>query len=488
MKAPRFLIALLILATAGIPAFAQEAVEWRHPDFKPEFALFTESEAYTRETWTALPPLEQARVLQAARQPAAERLAAMTAYYDAAMLPWNTQQMNGYAAGVKDADTAAVKLWLGQAKADAFKKKLLVTRALIKKAAAEGLDAEDRAALEPYLKPEAIADLGALRAAASLQRQAAVTANPEKNEIPKGAVNATLQGVTSQLGGSVSGNLAKAFDGSAAAGGAVPLPGAAGRYEIPKGAAKAAVAGSAAQTGALVNKSAGAALAQRGPAVPTVKSSVPAPLPGAAAQKKSTAWTSDAYGVTVQVAGRPEPLTFRKARDAEAAIRQLPDGSISRITLYGHGSPGMQTVGDDAYDPDSAAAMLKGKMARGGVLQFSGCNTASIGGASANPAVGISMAARRLLYFSLPYFQDRMDGVPAAQAREQWEKSWNADLSRDTSLQLRGTVVCGYRTFGLVPGRLPGLTRLLGNQEATTPGYVAGKKVCYRDGREVPEP
>jgi len=98
------------------------------------------------------------------------------------------------------------------------------------------------------------------------------------------------------------------------------------------------------------------------------------------------------------------------------------------------------------------------------------------------------MAARRLLYFSLPYFQDRMDGVPAAQAREQWENTWNADLSRDTSLQMRGTVVCGYRTFGLVPGRLPGLTRLMGNQEATTPGYVAGKKVCYRDGREVPEP
>ncbi|HAU89173.1 MAG TPA: hypothetical protein DCW72_02755, partial [Elusimicrobia bacterium] len=242
------------------------------------------------------------------------------------------------------------------------------------------------------------------------------------------------------------------------------------------------------RTGALANKSAGAASPQRIPATPAVKSSVPAPLPGTAAQKKSTAWTSDAYGITVQVAGRPEPLTFRKARDAEAAIRQLPDGSISRITLYGHGSPGMQTVGDDAYDPDSAAAMLKGKMARGGVVQFSGCNTASIGGASVNPAVGISMAARRLLYFSLPYFQDRMDGVPAAQAREQWEKTWNADLSRDTSLQMRGTVVCGYRTFGLVPGRLPGLTRLMGNQEATTPGYVAGKKVCYRDGREVPEP
>jgi len=486
MKAPRFLISLLLLALAGGAAFAQEAVEWKHQDFRPEFALFTESEAYTRETWTALPPLEQTRLLGEARLSSGERLAAMTVYYETAMKPWNTQELNGYAAGVKDADIAAVKLWLGQTKAEAFKKKLSVSRAMIKKAAAEGLDAGDRAALQPYLTPEAIADLGSLRAAVSLQRQAAVKADPARNEIPKGAVNSTLQGVTGRLGGSVSGNLAKAFDGSTATGDVTPVQAAAGRHDIP--AANTAVSGLTGRTGALANKSAGAASPQRIPATPAVKSSVPAPLPGTAAQKKSTAWTSDAYGITVQVAGRPEPLTFRKARDAEAAIRQLPDGSISRITLYGHGSPGMQTVGDDAYDPDSAAAMLKGKMARGGVVQFSGCNTASIGGASVNPAVGISMAARRLLYFSLPYFQDRMDGVPAAQAREQWEKTWNADLSRDTSLQMRGTVVCGYRTFGLVPGRLPGLTRLMGNQEATTPGYVAGKKVCYRDGREVPEP
>lgn len=484
MKAPRLLITLLMLATVGAPAFAQEAVEWKHPDFLPEFALFTESQAYTPETWTALPPAEQARLLDEAAVPAGERLAAMTEYYEAAMRPWNTEQLNGYAAGVKDADTAAVKLWLGRPKTEAFKKKLSVTRAMIKKAAAEGLVAEDRDALRPYLTAGAIADLVALRAAASLQRQAAVTANPEKNEIPKGAVNATLQGVTSRLGGPAGGDLARAFDGSTATGDAVPLPGAAARQETTK----AAVTGSAAGTGAPVNKSAGAALSQRGSGAPTVKSTIPAPLPGTAAQKKSTAWTSDAYGITVQVAGRPEPLTFRKARDAEAAIRQLPDGSISRITLYGHGSPGMQTVGNDAYDPDSASAMLRGKMARGGVVQFSGCNTASIGGASVNPAVGISMAARRLLYFSLPYFQDRLDGVPAAQAREQWEKTWDADLSRDTSLQMRGTVVCGYRTFGLVPGRLPGLTRLMGNQEATAPGYVAGKKVCYQDGREVPEP
>lgn len=130
--------------------------------------------------------------------------------------------------------------------------------------------------------------------------------------------------------------------------------------------------------------------------------------------------------------------------------------------------------------------MLKDKMARGGVVQFSGCNTSSVGSSTLNPAVGFSILARRLLYFSLPYFQDRIHGTPSDEARQLWNRTWNADLARDTSLNLRGTVVCGYRTFGLMPGRLPVVTHIIGNQEATTPGYIAGKKACYQDGREVP--
>ena len=76
----------------------------------------------------------------------------------------------------------------------------------------------------------------------------------------------------------------------------------------------------------------------------------------------------------------------------------------------------------------------------------------------------------------------------SAEAREFWEKEWNKDLARDTSLGVRGAVVCGYRTFGLVPGRFPVVTTIQGSQEATTPGYVAGVKACYRNGVEVPAP
>jgi len=214
----------------------------------------------------------------------------------------------------------------------------------------------------------------------------------------------------------------------------------------------------------------------------------PPPVTGGAAKsaggdEKSTG----GHGVTIQVVGSAQPLTFRRGADAAAAIRRLPDGSITSIQFYGHGAPGYQTV-DPNYSlgADEAGDLLRGKMARGATLQFSGCNTASIGDRMrVNPAFGLSSITRRLLYFSLPYFQDRLDGRSAEEAREFWEKEWNKDLAQETSIQLRGTKVCGYRTFGLVPERLPGVSHLLGRDEATSPGYVAGVKACYINGLEV---
>lgn len=204
---------------------------------------------------------------------------------------------------------------------------------------------------------------------------------------------------------------------------------------------------------------------------------------GGGNEEKSTG----AHGVTIHVRGSAEPLTFRKGADAAAAIRRLPEGSITYIQFYGHGAPGYQTV-DPAYSLDSGEAgdLLRGKMAPGATLQFSGCNTASIGTETRiNPAFGLSSITRRILYFSIPYFQDRLDGISAEQARETWEREWNKDLAQETSLELRGTKVCGYRTFGLVPERLPGVSHLLGREEATSPGYVAGVKACYINGVET---
>lgn len=494
MKPLHTLIASLTLVIAGGCAFAAEAVPWKDADYAAEFKYFQETEAFTPAQWRELLPEDQEQALRETREPARERLQAIQDYYTAVMTPWDAYQARDYAAGTRPEDVAAVRLWLGSERAAAMQKKLSVTRAALQAAETGGLTPAQAGALKPYLTQETIDGLRSLKAAEDLQRQA----DPARraNEVPKESVNAAIGGVSGAIGDHTGRSINKVFDGSTGSGDVsdpVRAGGTAGKsYEIPREAVKGAAAGAAGQLGAYTAKNTADALGAaqpRGSTAATLKSAAPRPPPGAGtppADNKSTAWTSDAYGYTIVANG--QTATYRNQREAEAAIRALPAGSVSKITLYGHGSPGMQTVGNATYEAGDTAQLLKGKMAPGGVIQYSGCNTASIGGATLNPAVGISMLTRRLMYFSIPYLQDRMSGVPAAQAKEQWEKGWDADLSRDTSLQMRGAIVCGFRTFGLVPGRMPGLTRLMGNQEATTPGYVAGKTVCYQDGKEVPAP
>lgn len=472
MKTSRFLIAALLVGLAGAAA-ALEAVPWGKKEFVPQFKLFTEQAAFTPDGWAALPPERQAAALDEAREPALRRQEAVSKHCEAALAKWDTRRLRDFTSRTTADDIKTIKLWMGTAKAAAVERKLALTRELLRKAEAQGLTDEDAARLADHLLPAAIAELRALRAPNSLQKQAETAAAGDKARTRERAeLDASIERTAGSMRKADAGNLNKFFDGNKATGDA----GAVVMGDVRPG-------GSGRAGGAVT----GAGLTASG--LPATRSgNVPAVQPGTQASQKpaSTAWTSDAYGYTIVAGGRTQ--TFRDQRQAEAAIRAMPDGSISKITLYGHGAPGGQTVGNAYYEAGDTAALLKGKMAPGGVIQYSGCNTASIGGATINPAVGLSMLTRRILYFSVPYIQDRLSGVPADTARQQWEKTWNADLSRDTSLQLRGTTVCGYRTFGLVPGRLPGLTRVMGNQEATTPGYVAGKLACYRDGREVPAP
>jgi len=470
MRKLYFIITLLFLALPGTHAFALEPVPWNHQAYQAEFKYFQEASPYTEEKWAALAPEQQEQLLLETRQPALERQEAMKAYYDAAMAKWNGPTLRDYAAKTKDADIEAVRLWLGGQEAGALSAKLELTRAMLKKAAAEGLSDQDALRLEPYLLPKAIEDLRLIKFSAEARKKQA------SGETPKAPASRSTDSLDrfagpdpSKLGAA---SFSKLYDNMSASG-ADPAPVI--RGQSGTGAASPAAPAAAASVQPKRSDF----------AMPEV---VPAPRAAAApaAGQKSTALTSDAYGVTVYTYGGQQPLAFRKGEEAVAAIRKMPDGSITRIVFYGHGGPGFQLVGPFDVDADSAGDILKGKMARGGVVQFAGCNTSSIGGMTLNPAVGLSMVARRLIYFSLPYFQARAAGMPADQARDQWGNNWNADLALDTSLNLRGAVVCGYRTFGLVPGRLPGVTAIVGNQEATTPGYVAGKKACYQDGREVP--
>jgi len=467
----RALLALFLLTAVSWPVKAQEAVPWDAPAHLSEFKYFREQATQDQKSWDALPPEEQKQELENVKTAALERREQVINYYNGAMEKWDAARLEEYQDSVKDEDIKAVSIWLGQERGDALERKLSTLRALTEKARQGGLDDSDLAALGPYLLPDAIAGMKAAKLSSdSVKKPGAAKPNATGLE-PSSSGKKLNEFAGAEPSRLTAGKFSKLYDGSAAAGGA-DEPSSGVRLQAK-------------------TRQTAAGLEEIQPQRSLKTAGIPSPpsgQPAAAAGNRSTAFTSDAYGITVQVSGKDSPLTFRKGPEAAAAIRQLPDGSITKVIFYGHGGPGLQTVGPASYDSDDTAALLKGKMAKGGVVQFSGCNTTSIGGPTLNPLVGLSMAARRLLYFSLPYFQDRHDGVPAAEAGKQWEKTWNADLARDTSLGLKGTIVCGYRTFGLVPGRLPGVTRLMGNQEATTPGFVAGKKGCYQDGNEVPAP
>jgi len=458
MKKITLLITLCLLAAGAARAAGDAAWDKNRPEFK----YFQEQDLYSEDSWQELAPEARNEALEKAEEPALERHDAELADYAAINRKWGLQEADQQVRRLNAEKIKAVYLWVGNKEGHELNHKVYVVKAMLAKASTEGINDADAQALTPYMLPGAIKDMRSMKAAAEMaqKQQAGV-----KAQGPGSQSTAKLDKFAAGTHGKMNaGKLSNLYTGSKATGDAdVMLAGGA-----PKAGAK--LPGSTAPNTTTAK---------------TVKYTAPAAL-DEAGRTKSTAWTSDAYGYTITANG--ETKTYRDAAKAKEAIRQLPNGSVSKIILYGHGSPGMQTVGPESYDAADTAALMKGKMAKDGVIQFAGCNTASIGGATLNPAVGLSMITRRLLYFSLPYFGDRSSGTPAAEAKEQWEKGWNADLARDTSAGMKGAIVCGYRTFGLVPGRLPGLTKLMGSQEATTPGYVAGKKACYQDGKEVPVP
>jgi len=189
---------------------------------------------------------------------------------------------------------------------------------------------------------------------------------------------------------------------------------------------------------------------------------------------------SDAYGFTFE-GPEPQPVSFRDHAPALAYVKKAKDGAFTKVTLYGHGAPGLMTVGSWSGDAGEIAFRFKGKMARGSTLDIKGCNTSSIGGASVNPGRGLSGLTRRVLYFSIPYLSEGRD--PGM--RETLENEWDSDLARDTSRGLPGVKVCGLRTFGLVGDRVPLVGSLMGRREATNSDAILGSKACFVDGKEV---
>ena len=455
--------ASLLLTLSALPAAAQGNIPWCASAYALEFKYFQETGLQSEENWATLPQETQESELLAVKENSFIRNRQIRSFYAKTMEKWDMEKLRLHIYGLKEDKIRLVTLWLGEEKSGALKRKLAVTRAFTDKASHDGLDENDARALTPYLLDETIAALKALKPPPGAD-------SATQNQLGAGGSGEMLNNLSS-AGASTLNNedLTKFYDGGRITGGEPVVAGSA-HGSAPAGPVVPMV------------KTAKAAFAMPQIAAPSVTKST-------AKENKSSGLTSDAYGVTVYVSGGSKPQTFRQGSEAAAAIGRLPDGSVNKVIFYGHGSPGLQTVGSFDLDSDNTTRILQGKMAPGGVVQFEGCNTSSIGTKpSINPLFGLSSAVRHILYFSVPYFQDRLDGISAEDARKMWEKEWNKDLARDTSVKLHGAVVCGNRTFGLVPGRLPVVTAILGNQEAATPGYVLSKKACYLNGAEVKVP
>ncbi len=188
----------------------------------------------------------------------------------------------------------------------------------------------------------------------------------------------------------------------------------------------------------------------------------------------------DGYGVTIYLVGEQARHAFRDPKEGERFLGAQKPGTVRRVIFYGHGAPGLQTVGEDfVLDADGVVQLTKGKVRAGGRVDLIGCNTASIGSegfkgpdVAGAAAYGIATLARRLTYYSM----SRFSGVDKDAA----EAGWDQDLARDVSARLPGVEVHGMRTFSV------SLDRLIPGDDSPTPSnYVIGRQAVYLDGREV---
>lgn len=177
----------------------------------------------------------------------------------------------------------------------------------------------------------------------------------------------------------------------------------------------------------------------------------------------------NSYGITIY-RGEQES-EFRKLSEAEHFLKILPEKAVTMAVFYGHGAPGMMTLGEDTLVAAGVVRMLKGKIAPGSAVHLFGCNTSAVPmKISFNPLNGLSYLTRRILY----YQGARLSGA----SKETAEEMWNEDMAYDVSKELKDVEVCGLATFGLVPERLIG-------KEKAKPGLVLGQWICYKNRQKV---
>lgn len=190
----------------------------------------------------------------------------------------------------------------------------------------------------------------------------------------------------------------------------------------------------------------------------------------------------DGYGITVVLSNGVNRRSFRDPLQGKAFLLSLPARGAKRVIFYGHGAPGLQTVGDDFFlDAEELKTLLGGKMLPGGRVDLIGCNTASIGERSIEgvnvlgmAGYGLASTIRAGMYSGLPSLSG--DDATAAQ--------WNRDLAREASLALPGVYVTGMRTFAFPLDRLIDLF-VPGGNDPTPSDVIIARMAVYLDGRET---
>ena len=375
------LYALLILSLSDSIALAQDLVPWEAQAYTIQFKHFQEQKLHSKESWIKLNPYEQNENLENITEAAVTRHAELKHYYDEAMKKWNFNQLQTYMKTDKDKNIKTVSFWLGKEKGKKLSLKILTLESIMQKAASQTLDKNDINTLNLYLKPEAIkcVEMPELPTCRNSFKSFGISSkNSEKKETDNTSVlkQLDLKSPIENPENMGMENLAEFYDGAASASGEIEISADASQENTKQENTNLQ------EESISFTKISKSAAPKNIPPKLNIKST--------GSQEKEDApfrVFSDAYGITIDLIDGQQSLSFRDGDVASAAIRKLPNGSITNITFYGHGGPGSQSVGNYFLDSDTTASLLKSKTAPGSTVQFSGCNTASIGEMTLNPLV-----------------------------------------------------------------------------------------------------
>jgi len=145
----------LVFAASGAHA-AGGKIPWGEPGHAVEFRYLEEKFPGEEKAWGELEGEDQEDRLSGVREAAYERSRQVEYRYYEMVNKWDLAKLNECGQGDASGDIRAFQIWRGKDNALWFKQKRDTVRHAAQKAQTRSLTAEEGAALEPYLQPDAI--------------------------------------------------------------------------------------------------------------------------------------------------------------------------------------------------------------------------------------------------------------------------------------------------------------------------------------------